>query len=76
MDEAQERRQSMFWRTGLTALVVVLSLGGAMAQVDPIAARKALMKGNNDNARAMVQTMRGQRPFDAAAAEAARPVSR
>lgn len=42
-----------------------------MAQSDPIAARKALMKGNNDNARTAVQMMRGQKPFDAAAVEAA-----
>lgn len=42
-----------------------------MAQSDPIAARKALMKENNNNARAAVQMMRGQKPFDAAAVEAA-----
>jgi cytochrome c556 len=63
----------------LRAIIVVLAMGLAagivtspvLAQSDPIAARKALMKGNNDNARAMVQTMRGQKPFDAAAVDAA-----
>lgn len=53
---------------GLAAGIVTSPV---LAQSDPIAARKALMKGNNDNARAMVQTMRGQKPFDAAAVDAA-----
>ena len=37
-----------------------------LAQSDPIAARMALMKANNDNARNMGQMIRGQAPFDAA----------
>lgn len=53
------------------ALVISLSAGAVIAQQDPIAARKALMKGNNDNARTAVQMMRGQAPFDAAKVEAA-----
>ena len=61
----------MLLRTTIAALVIGLSAGAVMAQSDPIAARQALMKGNNDNARAMVQTMRGQRPYDVAAVEAA-----
>lgn len=61
----------MLLRTTILALVIGLSAGAVMAQSDPIAARRALMKGNNDNARAMVQTMREQKPFDAAAVEAA-----
>ena len=61
----------MFLRTTILALVIGLSAGAVMAQSDPIAVRRALMKGNNDNARAMVQTMREQRPFDTAAVEAA-----
>jgi cytochrome c556 len=40
--------------------------GPVIAQQDPIAARKALMKQNNDHARSIVQMMRGQAPFDAA----------
>lgn len=55
----------------LATLAVSLSVGTVMAQPDPIAARKALMKGNNDNARIAIQMMRGQQPFDAAKVEAA-----
>lgn len=55
----------------ITALALGLTAGAVLGQSDPIAARKALMKENNDNARAMVQTMRGQKPFDAAAVDAA-----
>ena len=61
----------MLLRTFIAALVLGLTAGAVIAQSDPIAARKALMKGNNDNARAMVQTMRGQKSFDVAAVEAA-----
>jgi len=52
-------------------LALALTATAVLAQQDPIAARKALMKANNDNARAMVQTVRGQKDFDAAAVEAA-----
>jgi cytochrome c556 len=61
----------MFCRIGLAVLVMALNAGAVMAQSDPIAARQALMKGNNDHARTMIQTMRGQKPFDAAAVDAA-----
>jgi cytochrome c556 len=61
----------MLLRTTIVALAIGLAASAVMAQSDPIAARKALMKENNNNARAMVQTMRGQKPFDAAAVEAA-----
>ena len=55
----------------LAAVVVALGAGAVIAQSDPIAARMALMKGNNDNANAVVQMMRGQAPFDAAKVDAA-----
>jgi cytochrome c556 len=42
-----------------------------LAQSDPIAARMALMKGNNDNFRNVAQMVRGQQPFDAVKVEAA-----
>lgn len=61
----------MYLRTTLVALAIGFSVGAVVAQSDPIAARKALMKGNNDNARIAVQMMRGQQPFDAAKVEAA-----
>ena len=61
----------MFARTILAALAVVISVGSLMAQQDPVKTREDLMKKNNDHAKAVVQMMRGQAPFDAAAVEAA-----
>ena len=55
----------------LAAVVVVLGSDAVIAQSDPIATRMALMKGNDDNARVVVQIMRGQAPFDAAKVDAA-----
>ena len=55
----------------LIGLVMAFSVTAVIAQTSPIAARKALMKGNNDNAKTVVQMMRGQVPFDAAKVEAA-----
>jgi cytochrome c556 len=57
----------------MMAAIALIALGATavVAQQNPIAARKALMKANDDNARTMVQTMRGLKPFDAAAVEAA-----
>lgn len=54
----------------LAVLIAALSAGAVIAQSDPIAARKALMKENNDHADAMVAMMRGRAPFDAAKVEA------
>ena len=42
-----------------------------IAQSDPIATRKGLMKDNEENAVIVVQMMRGQAPFDAAKVDAA-----
>jgi cytochrome c556 len=67
----QEKVNAMYLRSALAALAVSLSVGAVVAQSDPIAARKALMKENNDNAKIAVQMMRGQQPFDAAKVEAA-----
>jgi len=61
----------MFLRIAMALLAIVLSASSVLSQSDPIAARKALMKQNNDHAREMVQTMRGQKPFDAAAVDTA-----
>ena len=58
-------------RSTFAALAVVFAVGAALAQSDPAATRENLMKQNNTHARAVVQMMRGQRPFDAAAVEAA-----
>jgi cytochrome c556 len=51
----------------IAAAMAVLAFGAAsIAQQDPIAMRKALMKRNNDNAALLVKMMRGQEPFSAA----------
>jgi cytochrome c556 len=55
----------------LALVIVVLGAGAVIAQSDPIAARMALMKGNQDNAEIAVHMMRGQAPFDAAKVDAA-----
>ena len=55
----------------LVGLVTAFGISAVIAQSSPIAARKALMKGNNDNAKIAVQMMRGQAPFDAAKVDAA-----
>ncbi len=58
--------------TALAAVAIVaLGVMSVTAQQDPIAARKALMKGNNDNAKLTVGMIRGQVPFDAAKVDAA-----
>ena len=55
----------------LAAIFAVLGAGAVVAQTDPIAARMALMKGNNDNAIVVVQMVKGQAAFDAGKVEAA-----
>jgi cytochrome c556 len=50
----------------ITLVVGSMTGSAVIAQQDPIAARKALMKKNNDHARSLVQMIRGQAPFDAA----------
>ena len=53
------------------ALLMSLAATAVVAQSDPIAARKALMKGNNDGARSAIAMMRGSEPFNAAKVDAA-----
>ncbi len=48
---------------------IVLGLGVAMAQEDPIKARKALMKDNGDQAKIASDMAKGDKPFDLAAAQ-------
>jgi cytochrome c556 len=55
-----------------TALAVALLAFGAtalVAQSDPIAARKALMKANGDQNRVATEMLEGKRPFDLAEAK-------
>jgi cytochrome c556 len=44
--------------------VIALCAGAALAQQDPIAARKALMKGNGDQAKIGAAMAKGDTPFD------------
>jgi cytochrome c556 len=49
----------------------LLGAGAVIAQSDPIGARKALMKENNEHAKLAVQMMRDQAPYDPAKVDAA-----
>ena len=55
------------------AAVAVVALGttAVLAQQDPIAARKALMKANGQGAGALAKMLKGEAPFDPAVAKKA-----
>jgi cytochrome c556 len=55
------------------AAIAVVSFGATavLAQQDPIAARKALMKANGQNAGAVAKMVKGEEPFDLAKVKAA-----
>ncbi|HEX5210260.1 MAG TPA: cytochrome c [Pseudolabrys sp.] len=61
----------MFTRIVAAVLIAGLGFGTVMAQQDPVKTREDLMKKNNEHAKSVVQMMRGQAPFDAAAVDAA-----
>ena len=61
----------MMKRIVLAVAIIAVGVTAVVAQSDPIAARKALMKGNNDNARNLVKMTRGEEPYDAAKVNAA-----
>ena len=56
-----------------TVLAIVIGLGvtAAVAQEDPIKARKALMKTNGQQAKVLGDMVKGDTPFDLAAAQKA-----
>jgi cytochrome c556 len=56
-------------RTVFVIAAVALGVTAAIAQQDPIAARKALMKSNGDAAKAAGAMIKGDTPFDLAAAQ-------
>ena len=58
-------------RTVLAMVAVGLGIGAVMAQSDPIAQRKQLMKSNGQHSAAVNRMVRGEDPFDAAKASAA-----
>jgi len=51
-------------RTVLAVAAIALGISVAVAQQDPIAARKTLMKGNLDQAKIGTAMMKGEAPFD------------
>jgi cytochrome c556 len=55
-------------RTVLIFIAVVFGVSLAVAQQDPIAARKALMKDNGDQAKIGAAMAKGEMPFDLAKA--------
>jgi cytochrome c556 len=62
----------MRFATALAAVAVVaFGVTAAVAQQDPIAARKPLMKANGQNAAAVAKMLKGETPFDAATVQAA-----
>ena len=58
-------------RTVLAVAIIAAGVTAVVAQNNPIAERKALMKANNDNARNLVKMTRGEEPYDAAKVNAA-----
>jgi len=55
-------------RTVFAVAAIALGMSVAVAQQDPIAARKALMKANGDQAKIGAAMMKGEAPFDLEAA--------
>ncbi len=55
----------------LLAFVLALGAAAAVAQEDPIKARKALMKANGQQAKIVGDMAKGDKPFDLAAAQKA-----
>ena len=51
-------------RTVLGVAVLALGTTALVAQTDPIAARKALMKANGDQNRIATEMLEGKRPFN------------
>ncbi len=51
-------------RTMFAIAAITLGVTAAVAQQDPIAARKALMKANVDQAKIAVAMIKGEAPFD------------
>jgi cytochrome c556 len=57
-------------RTVVTVSAFAVGLTAATAQQDPIAARKALMKGNGQQAALAAKMIKGEEPFDLVKAKA------
>jgi cytochrome c556 len=61
----------MMLRTAFAVAALAIGVTAVAAQSDPIAARKALMKKNGDEAKIAAAMVRGEAPFDLAKAKAA-----
>ena len=61
----------MMKRIVLAAALVALGVTAVVAQSDPIAARKAMMKENGNQPRISREMIEGKQPFDLAAAHKA-----
>jgi cytochrome c556 len=59
----------MMMRLLLTAAVLAIGVSGVSAQQDPVAARKAIMKKNGDEAKVGAAMVKGETPFDLAKAK-------
>src|ERR1041385_8992905 len=59
----------MIIRLVLAAAIAAIGVTAVVAQSDPIAARKALMKANGEQARNAREMIEGKKPFDLAAAK-------
>ncbi len=55
----------------VAAVGLALGMTAVVAQQDPIAARKAIMKANGQNAGAIAKMVKGEEPFDLAKVKAA-----
>ena len=60
----------MIIRTVLAGAALAIGITAIVAQEDPIKARKALMKGNGDQAKIGAGMAKGEQPFDLAKAKA------
>jgi cytochrome c556 len=60
----------MMIRTVLAVTALVIGVAAVSAQSDPIAARKALMKANGDQAKIASAMLKGDAPFDLTKAKA------
>jgi cytochrome c556 len=69
--KAKPGKKPMKFALAFTVAAVALGATAVLAQQDPIAARRAMMKGNVQNAAAMVKMMKGEAPFDAAKVQVA-----
>jgi cytochrome c556 len=65
---AEMREKHRMIRTLIVGTAIALGVCTAVAQQDPIAARKALMKANGDAAKTAGAMIKGEAPFDLATA--------